>query len=169
MSVGHSMATLSQGENAVRAGARLITHLFNAMASFHHRDPGLVGLLTSKMLGEGNEVFYGIIADNIHTHPAALRIAYRTNFPQMCLVTDATCAMGLEDGVYRLGEQAIQVKGETAVIVGTETLAGAIASLWTGIKKLVKGARCSLVEAIEAASLHPAKVNYVYIHNTCAL
>ena len=117
MSVGHSEATLEQGELAVLSGARLITHLFNAMASFHHRDPGLLGLLTSVKIPQ-DSIFYGIIADGIHTHPAALRIAYRTNFQSMCLVTDAISAMGLKKGLYKLGDQTIQVTDERATIAG---------------------------------------------------
>ena len=150
------MATLSQGERAVRNGARLITHLFNAMAAFHHRDPGLMGLLTSTKL-ENHPVYYGIIADGIHTHPAALRVAYRTNFPSLCLVTDAITALGFKDGTYNLGELAIEVKGARAVLAGTDTLCGAIADMMLSVRKLMKGARCTLVEALEAASLHPAQ------------
>lgn len=156
VSMGHSVANLTHGETAAINGATLITHLFNAMSAFHHRDPGLMGLLTSKMLHD-KKVYYGIIADGIHTHPAALRMAYRTNFPAMCLVTDAICAMGLEDGTYHLGPQPITVKGERAVITGTNTLCGAIATLFRAVQKLMKGARCSIVEALEAASLHPAE------------
>ena len=51
------------------------------------------------------QIFFGIIADGIHTHMAALRVAYRTNFPALCLVTDAITGMGLSDGVYPLGDQ----------------------------------------------------------------
>ena len=157
VSLGHTMATLSDGEQAVvKGGARLITHLFNAMASFHHRDPGLVGLLSSVCL-EGKPCFYGIIADGIHTHPAALRMAYQTNFPSLCLVTDAICAMGLPDGLYCLGPNPVEVKGERATIVGTDILGGAIATLWKCVQNMIQGARCSLVEALEAASLHPAQ------------
>ena len=155
VSLGHSMGDLADGERAVRNGAVLITHLFNAMSSFHHRDPGLVGLLTSKKL-EGKKVYYGIIADGIHTHPAALRVAYKTDFEGLVLVTDAICALGLADGSYNLGPQSIIVEGERATIAGTDTLCGAIASMFTAVKKLLHSARCSLVEAVEAASLHPA-------------
>lgn len=156
ISLGHSEATLSQGEIAVQNGARLITHLFNAMTSFHHRDPGLLGLLTSKKL-QGHPLFYGIIADGIHTHPAALRVAYRTNYPALCLVTDAITALGFSDGIYNLGEATIRVTGERAVIDGTDTLCGAITSLFKAVQKLIKGARCTLEEALEAASFHPAQ------------
>ena len=98
-----------------------MTHLFNAMQSFHHRDPGLVGLLTSEKL-RGNKVWCGIIADGVHTHPAALRIAYKTSFEQMVLVTDAIIAMGFKDGRYKFGQQTIEVKGDQAFVADTQAL-----------------------------------------------
>ena len=66
-----------KAETAFRNGASFITHLFNAMLPFHHRDPGIVGLLTSALIPKS--AFYGMIADGIHTHPTSLRIAYRTH------------------------------------------------------------------------------------------
>jgi N-acetylglucosamine-6-phosphate deacetylase len=79
VSVGHSEANLSQGETAIRNGARFITHLFNAMLPFHHRDPHLIGLLSDRDFIQQEKVFYGIIADNIHTHPSAINIAYKAH------------------------------------------------------------------------------------------
>lgn len=77
VSIGHTMATLSEGENAVRHGARFITHLFNAMSSFHHRDPHLVGLLSNKDFVKEQKIFYGIISDLVHTHPSAVNSNYK--------------------------------------------------------------------------------------------
>lgn len=156
VSVGHTMSTISQGEEAVRRGARLVTHLFNAMQSFHHRDPGLVGLLTSEKLGD-SQVWCGIIADGVHTHPTSIRIAYKTNFKSLVLVTDAILAMGYKDGKYQFGQQEIEVRGDQAWVAGTSTLTGSVATMQRCVTKFLKYSRCSLVEALEAASLHPAR------------
>ncbi|XP_040068582.1 N-acetylglucosamine-6-phosphate deacetylase isoform X3 [Ixodes scapularis] len=158
VSIGHSEANLVQGEKAIQRGASFITHLFNAMLPFHHRDPGLVGLLTSKKLPEEKHIFYGIIADGIHTHPAALRIAYKTNARGLTLVTDAMSAMGLEAGVHFIGENKVEIVGKRAVIAGTSTLCGSIATMDFCVRFLQKSTGCSTVEALESASLHPAEV-----------
>ncbi|XP_062137927.1 N-acetylglucosamine-6-phosphate deacetylase [Drosophila sulfurigaster albostrigata] len=157
VSLGHSMGTLNDGERAVRHGATLITHLFNAMLPFHHRDPGLVGLLASDAIPAGKTIYFGIISDGVHTHPAALRIAYRTHREGLVLVTDAISALGLEEGVHHIGQLPLQVKQGKAFIAGTETLCGSIAPMDECVRIFHKATDCSQVYAIEAASLHPAK------------
>ncbi|KAF5890072.1 N-acetylglucosamine-6-phosphate deacetylase [Clarias magur] len=129
VSLGHSMADLSQAEEAVLQGASFITHLFNAMLPFHHRDPGIVGLLTSDRVPGGRTVYYGMIADGIHTHPAALRIAHRAHPAGLVLVTDAVPAMGLPAGRHSLGQQEIHIQGLHAYVAGTKTLSGSIATM----------------------------------------
>ncbi|XP_034490905.1 N-acetylglucosamine-6-phosphate deacetylase [Drosophila innubila] len=157
VSLGHSMGTLSDGEHAVKHGATLITHLFNAMLPFHHRDPGLVGLLASDAIPQGKTVYFGIISDGVHTHPAALRIAYRTHPEGLILVTDAISALGLEDGVHHIGQLPLEVKQGKAFIANTETLCGSIAPMDECVRIFQRSTDCSKVYAIEAASLHPAK------------
>ncbi|XP_054730611.1 N-acetylglucosamine-6-phosphate deacetylase [Anastrepha obliqua] len=156
VALGHSVANFSQGEMAVQSGARLITHLFNAMLPFHHRDPGLVGLLASKNIPPGQEIYFGIIADGIHTHPAALRIAHRTHPDGLILVTDAIAALGLGDGKHHLGQLELEVRDGKALIAGTNTLCGSIAPLDACVRIFKKATNCSTVYAIECATLHPA-------------
>ncbi|XP_022372378.1 N-acetylglucosamine-6-phosphate deacetylase isoform X2 [Enhydra lutris kenyoni] len=118
VSLGHSVADLQAAEEAVQCGATFITHLFNAMLPFHHRDPGIVGLLTSDRLPPGRHIFYGMIADGTHTNPAALRIAHRALPQGLVLVTDAVPALGLGDGRHTLGQQEVEVDGLTAYVAG---------------------------------------------------
>ena len=71
VAVGHTTTSLSTAVSSVNHGTRLVTHLFNAMSAFHHRDPGLVGILTSKV---SHKIHYGIIVDGIHVHPTAVKM-----------------------------------------------------------------------------------------------
>ncbi|XP_064074308.1 N-acetylglucosamine-6-phosphate deacetylase isoform X2 [Vanessa tameamea] len=121
---------------------------------FHHRDPGLVGLLASTT---EKQVYYGIISDGIHTHPAALRIACRTNPDGLILVSDAVAAQGLADGNYRIGPQSVNVENGRAYITGTKVLCGSTTALDECVKTLKEATDCSLEYALETASLHPAK------------
>lgn len=157
VSLGHSIATLKEGERGINSGAKFITHLFNAMLPFHHRDPGLVGLLTSSDV-KVPVVYYGIIADGIHTHYAALRIAFRSNTEGMVLVSDAISATGLESGTHRIGVQEVEIKDNKAFIAGTDILCGSIATLDYCVRHLRQVTGCSKVEAIECATLHAAQV-----------
>nr|CAG4643964.1 EOG090X06GX [Lepidurus arcticus] len=156
VSLGHSIGNLSEGEKAAQRGAMFITHLFNAMLPFHHRDPGLVGLLSSDAIPEGKTMYYGIIADGIHTHPAALRIAHRTHPKGLVLVTDAMSALGLKPGRYNLGSQEVDVTEDSAYVAGTNTLCGSIARMDKCVREFKSATGCSIVEALEAATLHPA-------------
>ncbi|XP_035471763.2 N-acetylglucosamine-6-phosphate deacetylase isoform X1 [Scophthalmus maximus] len=158
VSLGHSVANLSQAEDAVRSGASFITHLFNAMLPFHHRDPGIVGLLTSDQVPAGRTVYYGMIADGIHTNPAALRIAHRAHPSGLVLVTDAIAAMGLPPGRHTLGQQVIEIQGLHAYVAGTKTLSGSIATMDECVRHFKQASGCSVEEALEAASLHPAQL-----------
>jgi N-acetylglucosamine-6-phosphate deacetylase len=82
ISCGHTEATYEDGIQAVKSGATLLTHLYNAMNSFHHRTPGLVGLLSSELkLGRAGfeRPYYSMIVDGIHVHESAVCMAYNSH------------------------------------------------------------------------------------------
>lgn len=79
-------------------------------------------------------------------------------FLGLTLVTDAMSAMGLEAGIHFIGENKVEIMGKRAVIAGTNTLCGSIATMDFCVRFLQKSTGCSTVEALESASLHPAQV-----------
>ncbi|CAI4229693.1 unnamed protein product [Auanema sp. JU1783] len=155
VSLGHSSATLKHGEAAIKAGASCITHLFNAMAPYHHRGPGLIGLLASNEISGIN---YGMISDGIHSDDSALRIAYRTCPDGLILVTDAIAALGMCDGEHRLGAQTVVVEGLHAFLKGTQTTAGSVASMPFCVKHFISATNASVGEALYAATKQPAQL-----------
>jgi N-acetylglucosamine-6-phosphate deacetylase len=163
VSIGHSSANLKEAQMSVRAGATKITHLFNAMRSFHHRDPGIVGLLGCAELNEN--LYYGIICDGFHCHPSCVQMAYQSHPTGACLVTDAMSALGLPKGRHTLGDSVVEVvdadldglKGIKAVLADSNTLAGAIVTMDECVRNFHRFAKCSIAEALDAATINPAR------------
>ncbi len=156
VSAGHSTATAAQMDAAQDAGVTMVTHLFNAMPAFHPREPGIIGVLGSTP--PPRSPFFGLIADGVHVHPASIKLAHQVRPRSVVLVSDAMVAMGLPAGTYQFGGDAVEVTPDgRAVRPGTETLAGAVVPLDECMRRFRKFTGCTIVEALEAASLHPAQ------------
>ncbi|KAA1039186.1 N-acetylglucosamine-6-phosphate deacetylase [Macrococcus equipercicus] len=120
-SLGHTVATFDELNEAAAAGAAHITHLYNAATPFEHREPGAFG---AAWLNDGLKT--ECIVDGVHSHPAAVKIAYRLKGrDRFMVITDAMRAKGMPDGDYELGGQRVIKKGGKAVLA-SGTLAGSI-------------------------------------------
>lgn len=95
--MGHSDATYEQAEEGKRAGATGITHIFNAMRSFHHREPGLAGF---GLMDE--EIYVEVIADLVHLHPQTLKMVLdMKQTDRILLVSDSVKGPGWGKGAVR--------------------------------------------------------------------
>ncbi|EEP76796.1 conserved hypothetical protein [Uncinocarpus reesii 1704] len=155
-SIGHSDATYEQALAAVDAGANMITHLFNAMRPFYHRNPGIFGLLGQS---EKHRPFYGIIADGLHLHPTTIQIAYNAHPKGMILVTDAMKLCGMPDGVYDWtnGERIVKT-GSLLTLEGSDRLAGSSATLIECVNNFRRWAGAKTVDALAAVTETPARM-----------
>ena len=151
VSVGHTACSASEFGVARAAGATMVTHLFNAMAPFSHRQPGPIGAA----LADGG-VYAGLICDGIHADPVAVQMAWRALGPDhTVLVTDAVAALGLGAGTVRLGRHTLTIS-DHGVRNAAGVLAGSNLSLDQAIRNLVEFSGCSPAQAIRAASANPA-------------
>jgi len=84
-SMGHSEATYAEAEAGFHAGARGITHIFNAMRGFHHREPGIAGF---GLLNQ--DIYIEVIADPYHLHSKTLELIFKTkNHNRIIIVSDS--------------------------------------------------------------------------------
>lgn len=150
-SIGHTVATFDEVNEAVAHGAKHVTHLYNAGTAFEHRNPGLSGAawVNDKLSTES-------IVDGIHSHPASIKIAYKQKGnKRFFLITDAMRAKGMPDGEYDLGGQNVKVKGSEARLA-SDALAGSILKMNEGLKNLIKFTGASLDDLWRVTSLNQA-------------
>ena len=153
VSLGHSDCGYDTASSAVDAGARMMTHLFNAMSQLGNREPGMVGAALD--LGH---LHAGLIADGFHVHPASIRAALRAKRGpgRIFLVTDAMSTIGTDMTSFFLnGREIFRKDGRLTLADGT--LAGADIDMASCIRYMRDVVGIDLEEALRMASLYPAE------------
>ncbi len=156
-SIGHTGAKFADIENAISAGARNVTHTYNAQTALHHREIGTVG--SAMLLDDLN---CELIADGIHVSVPAMRLLVK-NKPKdkLTLITDAMRAKGIPDGVSELGGQTVYVKnGEARLEDGT--LAGSVLRMNRAVQNMVEKVGVPFTQAVDYATVNPAKTLKIY-------
>jgi N-acetylglucosamine-6-phosphate deacetylase len=153
VAAGHTNATYEEMVLAVQHGVRQVTHCFSGMSPFNHRQPGAVGAALAL-----EELSCELIADNIHVHPAAMKVLLKAKGTDgIILITDAMRAVGLEDGTYPIGDgRTVQVRNG-AVRLPEGNLAGSVLTLERGLKNLVQASGQSLLALWKTSSLNAAR------------
>ena len=150
-SIGHTKATYDEAMNGIKCGFCHSTHLFNAMTPFKHREPGVVGAIFD------SEITTETISDGIHISYPSLRTAYKQKgTDKVLLVTDAMMACGMQDGMYSLGGQDVEVKDGAARLL-SGSLAGSVLTLDKAIKNVYNNSSYPLNEVVKMASYNGAK------------
>ncbi|HTA21829.1 MAG TPA: N-acetylglucosamine-6-phosphate deacetylase [Polyangia bacterium] len=152
-SLGHTEATFAEFIAGVDAGATLVTHLYNTMRGFSHREPGSVGAALTD-----DRVTVGLIADGVHVHAAALNLALRAKgWERVVLVTDAVSATGRPPGTYALGGAPIVSDGRAARRPDG-TLAGSTLTLDRAVRVMIELGGAHVEEALSMATQVPARL-----------
>jgi len=153
VSLGHSAATYDQALEAIGAGARHATHLFNRMPPLGHRAPGLAGAVL-----QSEEVAAELICDAHHVHPAMIRTAVAAKQPaRVFAITDGTAVSGLPVGSRaRLGGRTITA-GSSGALLEDGTLAGSTLTMEGAFQTLIGRIGVSIVDAATLCATTPAR------------
>ncbi len=156
VSQGHSSATYEQAKLAIANGAGSMTHVFNGMTKFHHRDPGLVGAAM-----RFRNVYGEVICDGNHSTPEALNDYFTAKGPDHgILITDSLKVKGLPVGTRTLfGGNLIELAEDgSAHLVEAGNLAGSTLKVNEGLRVLVEKAQVPWQTAINACTINPARM-----------
>lgn len=141
VSLGHTDATAHEFQAGLDAGATCVTHLFNAMRPFSHRDPGPIGATLAD-----DSLVAGLICDGVHVDPVAVQMAWRSLGPErLVLVTDAVAARGI-------GDHPDGVRTSAGV------LAGSAGRLDEAVRNLVAFTGASVPDAVRTVTATPARL-----------
>jgi N-acetylglucosamine-6-phosphate deacetylase len=150
--IAHSDATYEEAKLAFQTGASHVTHCFNGMRPIHQRDPGVVIAAF-----EESSVSVQAIVDDVHLHPAIVRLIYREKGPdKMVLITDALQAMGMGDGTYLFGGHEVKVSNGVAKLTDG-TLASSTVTMNEALQKAVQSG-IPLKDAVMMATQTPADI-----------
>ena len=150
VSVAHTDADFETAKAVFEAGARHLTHLYNAMPPIHHRSPGVIGAAS-----ERDDVIAELICDGLHVHPSAVRMAFKLFPGRICLISDSLRCCGMPDGEYELGGQRVFLSDGVARLADG-TIAGAASDLYRDMRNAVSFG-IDRDEAIRAATIRPAR------------
>jgi N-acetylglucosamine-6-phosphate deacetylase len=147
VSAGHSEAGCEQAAAAADAGLSRAAHLYNGMPSFQNREPGLVGAALTR-----DDLYVELILDGVHVDPVSAGLALRAKgLDKVVLVTDATQAAGLGDGIYvRPGNRKIIVEGGAARLE-SGSLAGSVLTMDRAVANAVRLLHLPLADALALA------------------
>ena len=153
-SAAHTSASFEQVVEAIGAGLRSATHLYNGMRRQDHREPGVIEAVLSR-----DELVAEIIGDCVHVHPAAVDIAIRCKgTDRIVLVSDNTRFAGMPNGTYKDATGTEVIKDDKKAYIPGWTLAGSVSPLNRNVRNMVIRVGLSLSEAIKMASLNPARL-----------
>ncbi len=151
VSVGHSSADYDCVKMASQKGVRCVTHILNAMAPFHHREPSIMGAAYDC------NMYIQVICDGEHIHPSVIRVLYNLfGAERMILISDSMRATLLKDGEYDLGGLEIDVKNKIAR-TKDGALAGSTATLYNCVMKAIEFG-IDIEDAFKMASETPARL-----------
>lgn len=158
VSIAHTAADYDTAKEAFDKGARQVTHLYNGMKPFHHRDPGVIGASC-----DNRHVMVELITDGIHIHPATVRTTFKMfGDDRIILISDSMMACGLSDGQYSLGGLDVTVKGNKATLTEEGNIAGSVTNLMDCVRCAVCKMDIPLESAIKCAAVNPAKAIGIY-------